>query len=68
MKYRQLGRTDLQVSSIGLGCVTFGREIDQQTACAVMDHALERLLETLLGCCGLGSRLNSKFHPNYFIM
>ncbi len=42
MKYRQLGRTDLQVSSIGLGCVTFGREIDQQTACAVMDHALER--------------------------
>jgi aryl-alcohol dehydrogenase-like predicted oxidoreductase len=42
LKYRQLGRTDLQVSSIGLGCVTFGREIDQQTACAVMDHALER--------------------------
>jgi 1-deoxyxylulose-5-phosphate synthase len=41
MEYRKLGRTDLQVSSIGLGCVTFGREIDEETAFAVMDHALE---------------------------
>lgn len=42
MEYRQLGRTDLQVSSIGLGCVTFGREIDPDTAFTVMDHALDR--------------------------
>jgi len=42
MEYRQLGRTGLKVSSIGLGCVTFGREIDQETAFAVMDRALER--------------------------
>ena len=42
MDYRQLGRTDLQVSSIGLGCVTFGREISPETAFGVMDHALER--------------------------
>jgi 1-deoxyxylulose-5-phosphate synthase len=42
MEYRKLGRTDLQVSSIGLGCVTFGREIDEETAFAVMDRALER--------------------------
>lgn len=41
MEYRQLGQTDLAVSSIGLGCVTFGREIDQQTAFAVMDRAVE---------------------------
>jgi aryl-alcohol dehydrogenase (NADP+) len=40
MEYRQLGRTDLQVSSIGMGCVTFGREIDQETAFGVMDRAL----------------------------
>jgi aryl-alcohol dehydrogenase-like predicted oxidoreductase len=32
----------LQVSSIGLGCVTFGREIDQDTAFMVMDRALAR--------------------------
>ncbi len=42
MKYRQLGTTELEVSSIGLGCVTFGREIDEVTADTLMDHALER--------------------------
>ena len=41
MEYRPLGQTDLTVSSLGLGCVTFGREIDQQRAFAIMDHALE---------------------------
>ncbi len=42
MEIRPLGRSALQVSSIGLGCVTFGREIDQETAFAVMDRAIER--------------------------
>lgn len=42
MDYRTLGKTDLKVSSIGLGCVTFGREIDEATSFTVMDHALER--------------------------
>lgn len=42
MKYRDLGKTDLSVSSIGLGCVTFGREIDEANAFLLMDHALER--------------------------
>jgi len=42
MEYRKLGQTDLKVSSIGLGCVTFSREIDEATAFRVMDHALER--------------------------
>ncbi|MEZ4677599.1 MAG: aldo/keto reductase [Caldilineaceae bacterium] len=42
MEYRRLGRTDLEVSSIGMGCVTFGREIDEKTSFAVMDRALER--------------------------
>jgi aryl-alcohol dehydrogenase-like predicted oxidoreductase len=32
----------MQVSSIGLGCVTFGREIDEATSFAVMDRAAER--------------------------
>ncbi len=41
MEYRSLGRTDLQVSSIGLGCATFGREIDAGLAFSVMDRALE---------------------------
>jgi aryl-alcohol dehydrogenase-like predicted oxidoreductase len=42
MDYRTLGKSDLKVSSIGLGCVTFGREIDEETSFAVMDHAIER--------------------------
>jgi len=42
MEYRQLGNTDLNVSSIGLGCVTFGREIDRETSLDILDHALER--------------------------
>lgn len=42
MEHRTLGRTDLRVSSIGMGCVTFGREIDEATSFAVMDRALEQ--------------------------
>jgi aryl-alcohol dehydrogenase-like predicted oxidoreductase len=42
MDYRRLGRTDLDVSSVALGCVTFGREIDREASFAIMDHAVER--------------------------
>lgn len=42
MEYRALGDTTLQVSPIGMGCVTFGREIDQATSFEVLDRALER--------------------------
>ena len=42
MEIRQLGKSELQVSSIGLGSVTFGREIDAQTAHSIIDYALER--------------------------
>lgn len=42
LSYRQLGKSNLQVSSIGLGCVTFGREIDEATSYEVMDHALAK--------------------------
>lgn len=42
MDYRPLGRSGLTVSSIGLGCVTFGREIDREASFAVLDHAREQ--------------------------
>ena len=42
MEYRSLGNTDLEVSSIGMGCVTLGREIDRSASFHVLDHALER--------------------------
>ena len=41
MEYRNLGRSALRVSSIGLGGVTFGRETDAETSFAIMDRALE---------------------------
>ncbi len=40
MIYRPLGRSGLSVSAIGLGCVTFAREIDQDQAFAVLDRAM----------------------------
>lgn len=49
LEYRQLGKTAFRVSSIGLGCVTFGREIDAATSFQVLDRAVERgvnLLDT----------------------
>jgi aryl-alcohol dehydrogenase-like predicted oxidoreductase len=47
IEYRQLGTTDLQVSSIGLGCVTFGREIDEPTSLAILDRAVDRGINLL---------------------
>jgi aryl-alcohol dehydrogenase-like predicted oxidoreductase len=34
--------TNKSVSRIGLGCVTFGREIDQAASFAMMDHAVDK--------------------------
>lgn len=41
MQYRNLGHSPLSVSSIGMGCVTFGREIDSHSSLQIMDHAFE---------------------------
>jgi len=41
MEYQKLGHSELVVSRLGLGCVTFGREIDAAQAMLIMDHAIE---------------------------
>ncbi|WP_417851421.1 aldo/keto reductase [Thalassoglobus sp.] len=41
MQYRTLGHSEISVSSIGMGCVTFGREIDEETSLRIMDYAFE---------------------------
>ena len=42
MEFRQLGNSELNVSSIGLGSVTFGREIDAETSFSILDYAMDR--------------------------
>ncbi len=47
MEHRKLGRTGMSLSFIGLGCVTFGREIDEDTSTAILDYAVEKGLNWL---------------------
>ena len=37
-----LGRSALDLPALGLGCVTFGREIDEETSFRILDYAVER--------------------------
>lgn len=47
METRRLGTSEFLVSSIALGCVTFGREIDEETSFAILDRAVERAITLL---------------------
>ena len=41
MDRKQVGKSDVEISAIGLGTTTFGREIDQETAFEIMDYAVD---------------------------
>ena len=41
MEYRNLGRTGLQVSAVGLGCNNIGRQVDQENANAIINKCVE---------------------------
>ncbi len=47
MERRRLGRTDTSLSFIGLGCVTFGREIDEDASLSILDYAVEKGIDWL---------------------
>ena len=42
MEYRKLGRTDLQISAIGLGTMTWGFQNTEAEGFEQMDYAIER--------------------------
>lgn len=42
MKYRKLGNSDMQVSAIGLGTMTWGEQNDEREAHAQIDYALDQ--------------------------
>ncbi len=42
MKYRHLGKTDIRVSEICLGTMTWGEQNSETDACEQLDYALER--------------------------
>ncbi len=42
MEQKPLGQSGREISAIGLGCVTFGREIDEETSRRVLDYAMEK--------------------------
>jgi aryl-alcohol dehydrogenase (NADP+) len=41
MEYRKLGRTGLKVSSLCLGTMTFGKQVDEATSLAIIERALD---------------------------
>ena len=38
---KTIGRSGITMNAISLGCVTFGREIDEDTSWKILDHAME---------------------------
>jgi len=42
MKKTTLGKSELQVTPIGLGTMTFGEQVDEASAHSILDHAIER--------------------------
>jgi aryl-alcohol dehydrogenase-like predicted oxidoreductase len=42
VEYRNLGRTGMKVSNLCMGCMTFGKKTDQETACKMVDYAIDQ--------------------------
>ena len=68
MEYKRLGTSALKVSTIGMGCVTFGREIDPSTSFDVLDRAFEGGINLLDTAAAYGNdRISEKLLGEWFI-
>ena len=47
LELRSITEAGLKISAVGLGCVTFGREIDQDTSFRLLDHAIGKGINLL---------------------
>ena len=65
MTIRTLGSTGLKVGRIGLGCTTFGREIDEATSFAIMDHALANGITLFDTAEAYGGAEAKEYRKNY---
>ena len=45
MRYKRLGKSDLEVSVTGVGCMMFGSMCDQATTTAIVDAARAEMAE-----------------------
>jgi 1-deoxyxylulose-5-phosphate synthase len=61
VEQRLVGRSDISITRLGLGCVTFGREIDEELSYQILDHTLSNgitLLDTAEGYGGGNAQLH----------
>jgi aryl-alcohol dehydrogenase-like predicted oxidoreductase len=42
MEYRKVGRAGLKVSTVGMGTMTFGQQINEADSIKIMDMAFEK--------------------------
>ena len=42
MEQKRIGRSQIEISALGLGTGTFGREIDEESSNRIMDYAIEK--------------------------
>ena len=61
MEYRQLGRSGLQVSEIGLGTNNFGRRLDAEATAVVIDQALDTGINMIDTANSYGGGLSEEY-------
>ena len=61
MEYRQLGRSGLEVSVIGLGTNNFGGRLDAEATASVIDHALDSGINLIDTSNSYGGTLSEEY-------